>query len=170
MFLPRKFSKRHVTPLLAVIMLSVASCKFSNSPESVAQKFLISFNQLDFATAKSLSTPETWGMLDIMATATKNVSENQKQQFAEHFSVKIMKVEKESDSSVIVTFQTHPKRLPFDRFRMKKTLNQNGDVRWKVDISTLDLLNSKKMLKDSLPGMGTPEEDSLGITPEDTAK
>lgn len=126
------------------LFVSVVSCKYSYTPDSVAKKFLISFNQLDFVTAKSLSTKNTWPLLDIMADATRNVSDERKSQFAENFSVKIRKVKNESDSTVVVTFQTEPKRLPFNQLRLLKTQNRDGNTRWKVDISTLDLLNSEE--------------------------
>lgn len=131
--------------------VSIASCKYSHTPDSVARKFLISFNQLDFATAKSLSTKNTWPLLDIMAEATHNISAERKSEFAEKFTVKIRQVENESDSTVIVTFQTEPKRLPFNQLRLFKTQNRDGKTRWKVDISTLDLLNSEEEEKNPLP-------------------
>lgn len=148
------------------ICLCLSSCKYSNSPESVARRFLVSFNQLDFATAKSLSTPNTWQILDIMAEATKNISQDRKDAFSRNFTVKIIQTEKESDTSRIITFQTIPKRLPFNKIRLVRTFNKDGNVRWKVDISTLDLLDSEKpqltppeVLDDSLLN----ENDSIGL-------
>lgn len=125
-----------------ILLINFSACKYSNSPESVAKKFLISFNQLDITTAKSLSTPSTWDFLDIMGAATKNISDERKKDLGANFTVEILNVAKESDSTVIVTFKTNPKRLPFNQFRLVKTQNNDGDTRWKVDISTLDLLNS----------------------------
>lgn len=129
---------------LAVMAGTLSSCKYSNTPESVARKFLISFNQMDFATAKSLSTPSTWEILDIMAEATRDIPQERKENFAKQFSVDILGVKKESDSTMVVTFETKPKRLPFNQLRLLKTINKDGNTRWKVDISTLDLLNSEE--------------------------
>jgi len=135
---------------LTIMLLCLNSCKYSHTPDSVARKFLTSFNQMDFVTAKSLSTPGTWEILDIMAEATKNIPQERKENFASQFKVDILGVKKESDSTVVVTFKTDPKRLPFNQFRLLKTTNQDGNIRWKVDISTLDLLNSE--------GNQTPED------------
>jgi len=129
---------------LATLTFSLNSCKYSHTPESVARKFLISFNQMDFATAKSLSTSNTWEILDIMSEATKNIPQERKENFASQFKVDILGVKKESDSTMVVTFKTKPKRLPFNQFRMVKSVNMDGNTRWKVDISTLDLLNSEE--------------------------
>lgn len=129
---------------LAIVVLSLSSCKYSNTPESVARKFLISFNQMDFATAKSLSTSNTWEILDIMSEATKNIPQERKENFASQFTVDILGVKKESDSTLVITFKTKPKRLPFNQLRMVKSVNNDGNTRWKVDISTLDLLNSEE--------------------------
>lgn len=99
---------------------------------------------MDFQKAKSYSTPGTWDVLNIMAEATKNVSEEQKTGYSKSFFVSILGTKSESDSVVIVTFKTVPKRLPFNHFKLFKTINRRGQTRWKVDISTLDLLNSEK--------------------------
>ena len=99
---------------------------------------------MDFATAKSLSTSNTWEILDIMSEATKNIPQERKENFASQFKVDILGVKKESDSTMVVTFKTKPKRLPFNQFRMVKSVNMDGNTRWKVDISTLDLLNSEE--------------------------
>ncbi|HET8573832.1 MAG TPA: hypothetical protein VFL76_08160 [Edaphocola sp.] len=79
-----------------------------------------------------------------MAEATRDIPQERKENFAGQFSVDILSVKKESDSTVVVTFRTKPKRLPFNQFRLLKTLNKDGNTRWKVDISTLDLLNSEE--------------------------
>lgn len=122
---------------LSIILLS--SCKNSNSPQAVTEKFLTSVVQTDFDKAKSLSTKNTWGMLDIWAAFTKGIPQNVKDAKAENFTVKITGNEKESDSTVIVSFSTVPKILPFNKIRLLKDVDIEGRVRWKVDISTLDL-------------------------------
>lgn len=134
------------------------SCKYSNSPESVVKKFLVSFNRLDFTTAKSLSSKGTWEILDIMAAYTKEVSDEKKIELSKDFTVKITKVEQESDSTVIVYFKTNPKRLPFDHLRLYKTLNKNEEVRWKIDISTLDLMNTEENENEFIPDDISPDD------------
>lgn len=150
---------------LGCVCLIFNSCKYSNSPESVARRFLISFNQLDFSTAKSLSTPNTWEILDIMSAATRNVSQDRKNAFNQNFTVTIIKVEKESDTSRLITFQTTPKRLPFNKIRLLRTFNKDGNIRWKVDISTLDLLDSGKLQQTpaDILNEDLEENDSTGL-------
>lgn len=155
-------NKRWLVALIGCVVFIFSSCKYSNSPESVATKFLISFNQLDLVAAKSLSTPNTWELLDIMGAATKNISDERKKDFGKNFSVEILKTKKESDSTMIVTFRTKPKRLPFNQFRLLKTKNKDGDTRWKVDISTLDLLNSDSTGVVPVSGLLNPQMDTSG--------
>ncbi|KAA5533123.1 DUF4878 domain-containing protein [Taibaiella lutea] len=116
-----------------------SSCKNSNSPQAVTEKFLTSVVQADFDKAKALSTKNTWGMLDIWAAFTKEIPENVKAEKAENFKVKILDTKTESDSTVIVTYSTEPKILPFNKIRLQKELDIEGRIKWKVDISTLEL-------------------------------
>jgi hypothetical protein len=123
---------------LCILFLSIfSSCKNSNSPQAVTEKFLTSFVQNDFDKAKSLSTKSTWEMLDIWASFTKDVPEKVKEEKAANFKVKILDTKAESDSSMIVTYSTTPKFLPFNKLRLLKEVDIDGRIRWKVDISTL---------------------------------
>lgn len=149
---------------LIIAVLSLNACKYSNTPDSVARKFLISFNQMDFATAKSLSTSSTWEILDIMAEATKDIPQERKENFASQFKVDILTVKQETDSTTVVTFKTEPKRLPFNQLRMVKTVNKDGNTRWKVDISTLDLLNSEENQASDEP-INTQEDSTQTVKP-----
>jgi len=128
-----------VAGLFVMIVSFITSCKNSNSPQAVTEKFLTSFIQNDFDKAKSLSTKNTWEMLDIWASFTKEIPEEVKQQKAENFKVKILETKAESDSTMIVTYSTEPKFLPFNKLRLLRELDLDGRVRWKVDISTLDI-------------------------------
>lgn len=125
--------------LFILIGSFISSCKNSNSPQAVTEKFLTSFVQNDFDKAKSLSTKNTWGMLDIWASFTKEVPESVKQEKSENFKVKILDIKAESDSTMIVTYSTEPKFLPFNKLRLLKAVDIDGRVKWKVDISTLDI-------------------------------
>ena len=133
--------KQSVTYLL-LFLISLCffySCKNSNSPQAVTEKFLTSVVQTDFDKAKSLSTKNTWGMLDIWAAYTKKIPENIKAERAENFKVKILDTKTESDTTVIVTYSSDPKILPFNKIRLQKETDMEGKVKWKVDISTLEL-------------------------------
>jgi len=133
--------KPFLVRLLSVVLplFIFSSCKNTNSPQAVTEKFLTSVVQTDFDKAKALSTKNTWGMLDIWASFTKGIPEKVKQEKAENFKVKILDTKKESDSTVVVTYTTDPKILPFNKIRLQKELDIEGRVKWKVDISTLEL-------------------------------
>jgi len=133
----KRFSTHIFTVLFFLVVFS--SCKNSNSPQAVTEKFLTSVVQADFDKAKSLSTKNTWGMLDIWAAFTKEIPENVKAEKAENFKVKVLETKTESDTTVIVTYSTDPKILPFNKIRLQKELDIEGRVKWKVDISTLEL-------------------------------
>jgi hypothetical protein len=124
--------------VLVMLMLHLfSSCKNSNSPQAVTEKFLTSFVQNDFDKAKALSTKNTWEMLDIWASFTKDIPDAEKEKNAANFKVKILGVKAESDSTMIVTYSTDPKFLPFDKLRLLKQVDIDGRVKWKVDIATL---------------------------------
>jgi len=126
--------------LVAIISLGFYSCKNSNSPQAVTEKFLVSFVKMDYETAKSISTKNTWGLLDIWASFSKQIPDEVKEKKTENFVVKITDTKKESDTSMIVTYVTEPKILPFNKIRLLQEKDLEGNVKWKVDISTLDLL------------------------------
>lgn len=121
------------------------SCKNTNSPQAVTEKFLNSFVKMDYETARSLSTKNTWELLDIWASFAKDIPESVKQEKAEHFKVKITESKRESDSTVIVSYTTDPKILPFNKLRLLRQTDIEGRERWKVDISTLDLIGGEEL-------------------------
>jgi len=129
---------------LALILCCV-SCKNTNSPQAVTEKFLNSFVKMDYETAKSLSTRNTWGLLDIWISFSKDIPEAVKKEKAENFKVKITDQKKETDSTVIVSYVTEPKVLPFNKLRLLRQLDPEGRERWKVDISTLDLIGGEEL-------------------------
>jgi len=127
------------------VLLLLASCKNTNSPQAVTEKFLISFSRMDFETAKRLSTRNTWDLLEIMAAFGKEVPDAYKEKMADQLKIKITGTEKESDSTVIVSYTTSPKLLPFNKLRLLKDIDANGRDRWKVDFSSLDILGADQM-------------------------
>lgn len=130
---------------IALLAILFYSCKNTNSPQAVTEKFLNSFVKMDYETAKSLSTKNTWGLLDIWASFSKDIPEEIKKDKAAGFKVKITESRKESDSTVIITYTTEPKVLPFNKLRLLKQTDQEGRERWKVDISTLDLVGGEEL-------------------------
>lgn len=130
---------------MALVITLIYSCKNTNSPQAVTEKFLNSFVKMDYETAKSLSTKNTWGMLDIWASFSKDIPEAIKKEKAANFKVRITESKKESDSTMIITYITEPKILPFNKLRLLKQTDQEGRERWKVDISTLDLIGGDEL-------------------------
>lgn len=128
---------------LALLLFS--SCKDTGSPQAVAEKFLYSVRTLDIETAKSLSTRNTWGLLDILVIYTDPLPPEKKEAYGENLKIKITEVQTESDSTVIVSYTSDPKFLPFSKIRMLKTTDKSGRDRWKVDISTLDLVEGEDL-------------------------
>lgn len=137
---------KKIIPVLSFLFLVAfcTSCKNSNSPQAVAEKFLTSFSKMDYVTAKTLSTPNTWAMLDILASFTKEMPETEKNALFQNFKVKVTDNKKESDSTYIVTYITEPKILPFNKLRLLQQKDLEGNIRWKVDISTLDLVGGEE--------------------------
>jgi hypothetical protein len=140
-----KNKKSSAIILALLITLVFYSCKNTNSPQAVTEKFLGSFVKMDYTTAKSLSTKNTWGLLDIWASFSKDIPEEIKKEKAANFKVSITESKKESDSTMIITYTTVPKILPFNKLRLLKQTDAEGRERWKVDISTLDLVGGDEM-------------------------
>lgn len=129
--------------ILIMALLLLSSCKDSGSPKSVTQLFLISLNKNDLETARSISTANTHDMLKIWGKLSNGkFSEEELQKRAESFKVKITKVQKESDTTVLVSYTTAPQILPFSQIQLQKQTDRDGRTRWKVDISTLDFSGS----------------------------
>lgn len=131
--------------LLVAFALLIHSCKNTNSPQAVTEKFLNSFVKMDYATAKSLSTKNTWEFLDIWVSYAKYVPEDVRNEKAAAVKVKVTDMKKESDSTVLVTYTSEPKVLPFNKLRLLQQKDAEGRVRWKVDISTLDLVGGDEL-------------------------
>jgi hypothetical protein len=141
-------SKRLILVLLSLI--SLGSCKNSGSPQSVAEKFLSSFSQMDYETAKSLSTKDTWGLLNAMANYTDALPASRKAVLTAGFKIKITDIQKESDSTALISYHItqngKTKSLPFNKLRMVRQTDRYGHTRWKVAISTLDLIERSNLL------------------------
>lgn len=140
-----KKQSRFLILMLLLQAVLFSSCKNTNSPQAVTEKFLNSFVKMDYETARSLSTKNTWELLDIWASFAKDIPESVKQEKADHFKVKITESKRESDSTVIVSYTTDPKILPFNKLRLMRQTDVEGRERWKVDISTLDLIGGEEL-------------------------
>lgn len=139
----KKRSSRFVLVLLCALVW--CSCKNTNSPQAVTEKFLSSFVKMDYETAKSLSTKNTWELLDIWVSYAKDIPEEVRKEKAAQFKMKITDTRKESDSTLIITYTSEPKVLPFNKLRLLQQKDAEGRVRWKVDISTLDLIGGDEL-------------------------
>jgi hypothetical protein len=138
----------YISALLLLIATVYYSCKNTNSPQAVTEKFLNSFVKMDYETAKSLSTRNTWELLDIWASFAKDIPEEIKNEKAANFKVKITGNKRESDSTIIISYTTEPKVLPFDKLRLLRQTDAEGRERWKVDISTLDLIGGEELYEE----------------------
>ena len=138
----------YISALLLLMATVYYSCKNTNSPQAVTEKFLNSFVKMDYETAKSLSTRNTWELLDIWASFAKDIPEQIKNEKAANFKVKITGNKRESDSTVIISYTTEPKVLPFDKLRLLRQTDAEGRERWKVDISTLDLIGGEELYEE----------------------
>jgi len=152
--------------LLAALIFN--SCKDSGSPEAVSQLFLVSLNKADFETAAGISTKNTRDILKIMAyNSDGKLTDEQKEKRAESFEVKITGNKPETDSTVIITFNTKPDFLPFKQFRLLKLMDKDGRERWKVDISTLDLAGGSdqysREVDSTHDGQFHPQPDSIAV-------
>lgn len=137
---------KKIIPFIALILLTgLVSCKNSNSPQAVTEKFLVSFVKMDYETAKAISTKNTWGFLDIWASFSKQIPDEVKEAKMENFKVKITDTKKESDSTMVVTYVTEPKILPFNQIRLLQEKDIEGNIKWKVDISTLDIIGGDEL-------------------------
>lgn len=152
-------SKKIFQTLVFSLTIFLVSCKDTNSPKAIAERFLFSLRTLDIAKAKSLSTKNTWDLLNIMKSTADQVTDEQKEELGHNFKISITDVTKESDSTVIVTYTSTPKFLPFNKIRLLKTFDQDERVRWKVDISTLDLVGADELIL---------EQDNKSIFEDDT--
>lgn len=137
--------KKIIPSIAFVLLLGLVSCKNSNSPQAVTEKFLVSFVKMDYETAKAISTKNTWGFLDIWASFSKQIPEEVREAKSENFKVKITDTKKESDSTMVVTYVTEPKILPFNQIRLLQEKDIEGNVKWKVDISTLDIIGGDEL-------------------------
>lgn len=161
--------KYHVFFGLLISSTLFISCIDTNSPEAVTEKFLFCFAKFDFETAKSISTRSTWELITIMDANMKEFSEEEKKKKEKDIQIKITSREQETDSTVIVSYQTTPQILPFSRIRLLRQYDKEGRERWKVDISTLemiaedDLYNEDSLIIDSPMIMHNNPDDTTSV-------
>ncbi|HLS70107.1 MAG TPA: hypothetical protein VK027_00450 [Chitinophagaceae bacterium] len=128
--------------LFCLIILS--ACKNSNSPQSVAEGFVVHYSQMDYETAKSLSTKNTWDFLEVFEYYSENLDAEQKKKIREQkVRFKVIDQQKESDTSIILTYKAEPQKLPFDKLRLISHVDRNGRTKWKVDISTISIIEGE---------------------------
>lgn len=133
--------KKYLLLLFALMVIAI-SCKNSNTAEQTAIKFLISMRQMDFEMAKSLSTKNTWYMINIMEGSTKHLSEQEREKLSEEkLTIDITETKPETDSTVLVYYTTEPDFNIFPALRLLKQEDQDGRIKWKVDISSLDSIS-----------------------------
>lgn len=131
-------------PLFFFSLFFLMACKNSNSPQSVAEGFVVHYSQMDYETAKSLSTKNTWDFLEVFEYYSENLDPEQKKQIKEQkVRFKVIEQQKESDTSIILTYKAEPQKLPFDKLRLISHIDRNGRTKWKVDISTISIIEGE---------------------------
>ena len=137
------------------IAFTMVSCS-TNSPKSVADKFLTDFYHMDFDAAKKVSTDDTKKMLDMFQQLESMMPDSTKQQLKK---IKVdVKGVKEDGDKAIATYVTsdNPKEQTLH------LVKQNG--KWMAQWSKQDQMNDAGAA-DQQP-MGA---DSTGSAPVDTA-
>lgn len=143
--------------IVFVSLFILASCKNSNSPQSVAEEFVVSYSKMDYETAKNFSTKETWNFLEVFEHYTKDLSPEEKEQYEQtKIRFKVVDQTQESDTSIILTFSSEPQFLPFNQLRLVSHIDRNGRERWKVDINTISIIEGEDIYM--LPGEANIQE------------
>lgn len=129
---------------ILVVVVTLTSCS-SNSPKSVAKKFLTSFYQLDFDAAKKVSTDDTKKMLDMFQQLAPMMPDSSKQQLKKiKISIKDEKTEGDKSTVTYVT-SDNPKDQTLHLVKQNK--------KWLVQWSKQDQLNDA----------GAPPEDQQQV-------
>lgn len=161
---------RYCIVFLSFLMIIISGgCKDSGSPESITELFLISLNKLDYTTMKNISTRNTRELIKIMESLSKDkISPEDMEQRAGNLKIKIKGKKIENDSTVYVQFVTEPGLLPVDQVQLVRVTEKLDKTVWKINISTMDLLESGQIEQDpalkareSYDGQIHPEADSV---------
>lgn len=158
-------------PLSFLMIILSGSCKDSGSPESITELFLISLNKLDYTTMKNISTRNTRELIKIMEGLSKDkISPEDIEKRAGNLKIKIKGKKVENDSTVYVRFATEPGLLPIDQVQLVRVTEKLDKTVWKINISTMDLLESRQLDQDhtlkareSYDGQIHPEADSVAV-------
>lgn len=143
--------------ILCCIMLF--SCKSTNSPKAVTETFLVSVARLDLNMARNYSTKPTWDFIKVLERATKDLSPEQKERYLENFKVTILNEKKINDSTYVVSFNTTPELFPFHELELKAEKNLEGNIKWKVNYSTLAFAQADTTIQEIMaPGVDSLEE------------
>ena len=152
---------------LFILALVVWACKNTNTPDQTVIKFLNSMYTMDFEMAKSLSTKNTWNIINGLDGKTKHITEEQKAAMMGKLKVTITSVVPETDSTSLVYYSTEPPFQIFPVIRVLSQEDQDGRMRYKIDVSSLDSLSggddlilteeTKPFEEDSVMTVETPE-------------
>ncbi len=126
---------------ILLLLCMLTACKNPNTPEQTAAKFLNSLYNYDFEMAKSLSTRNTWSILNIMDARTKDIPDEVKQENVGKLKINITRTVQETDSTYIVYYTTEPDFQIFPALRILKLEDEDGKPRYRIDISSLDSLS-----------------------------
>lgn len=147
----------HICLFLCCVLLF--SCKSTNSPKAVTETFLVSVARLDLNMARNYSTKPTWDFIKVLERSTKDLSPEQKESYLENFKVTILSEKKINDSTYVVSFNTSPELFPFHELELKAEKNLEGNIKWKVNYSTLAFAQADTTIQEIMaPGVDSLEE------------
>lgn len=112
--------------LILALAITLVSCD-SNSPKSVADKFLVAYYHLDFEGAKKVSTEETKKMLDMMQQFSTMIPDSSKKQ-AKNITVKLNDVKQKGADTAVVTYVTS--NIPTEQTLNMVKVNGKWLVQW----------------------------------------
>lgn len=152
-------SKINTRICLFLCCVLLFSCKSTNSPKAVTETFLVSVARLDLNMARNYSTKPTWDFIKVLERSTKDLSPEQKESYLENFKVTILSEKKINDSTYVVSFNTSPELFPFHELELKAEKNLEGNIKWKVNYSTLAFAQADTTIQEIMaPGVDSLEE------------
>lgn len=139
-----KINNLYIISFFLSLFFGLISCKNSSSPQAVAESFVVSYSTMDYETARGFSTKATWDFLEVFEYYTSELPEEDKKQFQDKkIRFRVIEQVKETDTSVVITYSAEPQLLPFNKLRLVSHVDKNGRERWKVDISTVSIIEGE---------------------------
>lgn len=142
------------------------SCS-SNSPKSVAEKFLTAFYHMEYEEAKKYSTEETKGQMDMMSQISGMMGDTAKQ-VAKKKVVDIKDVKEEGEAATVTyTVKEEAGKEATDGIQTLKMVKQKG--KWLASWNKQDMGMGGETAPSADPAMGMEPTMDPGVAPMDPA-